>query len=99
MLSKDFLDMLDLFSCAARGEIPERRAINVESVYQSALSHGVSELVFLSLDSLYKSNSITIDSALYKMMKMQTLYSISFDNRSKAVLQAVLQSLHTNGIE
>ena len=71
-MTKDFLDLMHLFSCGALGLMPdEKREYNINQILRLSSEQGLYSFVFLSLEKLYNNKSLNISSNDFSYLKSQ----------------------------
>ena len=99
-MTKDFLNVMHLFSCGVHGTEPDiKREYNINETLRLSSEQGLYPFVFLSLEKLYNKNklNITADEFIYlKSQYMQVLFSSM--RKNAAVNEAVCQ-LNKKGVQ
>lgn len=97
-MTKDFLDMLHLFSCGASGKNPETRQYNINEILRLSGEQGVFTFVFLSLQKLFNENKLSISNADFAYLQSQYTKAVFSSIRKNAAVNQTLKHLEENGI-
>lgn len=99
-MTKDFLDLMHLYSCGALGLDPdEKREYNINQILQLSSEQGLYPFVFLSLEKLYNSSNLDISSNDFNYLKNQYMQVIFSSMRKNAVVNDAICQLNKNGIQ
>ena len=97
-MTKDFLDMLHLFSCGATGKNPENREYNLNEILRLSGEQGVFTFVFLSLQKLFNEGKLSISVADFAYLQSQYTQAVFSSIRKNAAVNQTLKYLEENGI-
>lgn len=97
-MTKDFLDMLHLFSCGATGKNPENREYNLNEILRLSSEQGVFPFVFLSLQRLYNKKLLNISQADFAYLQSQYTQAVFSSIRRNAAVYGVIKHLDENDI-
>lgn len=97
-MTKDFLDMLHLFSCGATGKNPENREYNLNEILRLSGEQGVFPFVFLSLQKLFNESKLSISEADFVYLQSQYTQAVFSSIRKNAAVNQTLKYLEENGI-
>ena len=99
-MTKDFLDLMHLFSCGAHGTEPDsKREYNINQILRLSGEQGLYPFVFLSLEKLYNSGSLNISSNDFNYLKNQYMQVIFSSMRKNAAVNDAICQLNKNGIQ
>lgn len=97
-MTKDFLDLLHLFSCGATGKNPENREYNLNEILRLSSEQGVFTFVFLSLQKLFNENKLSISNSDFAYLQSQYTKAVFSSIRKNAAVNQTLKYLEENGI-
>ena len=97
-MTKDFLDLLHLFSCGATGKNPENREYNLNEILRLSSEQGVFPFVFLSLQKLFNEGKTNISEADFVYLQSQYTQALFSSIRKNAAVNQTLIYLEENGI-
>jgi len=99
-VSKDFIDLMYLFSCGARGTTPVlTHEIDMSKIYQLAKTQGVWETTFLAIKRLYDNGSLKIAKAEYERLNKEVLLNVYQSTLRDHEIYRTIESLEKHGIE
>lgn len=98
-MNSDFKDVLYLFSCGALGKVPEiNHTLNIEEIYKISCKQGISGVVFLPIEQLYKNGEIYITDAFFQKWE-QTFFAMAAKQlKRRIIINEVLCELKKNDI-
>lgn len=98
-MTKEFLDMIYLFSCGAKGVIPKtKHVIDAEKIREQAINHGVWLTVFISMKELYSENMLNIDKELFNKWNAEFMYTTALCYRRNYFVYNTINKLQKSGI-
>ena len=99
-MSRDFEDVLYLFSCGALGiEATINHSLNIQEIYNISCKQGIWGVVFIALKQLYGQNKIEIDKQILELWDNSFLSVAVKQLRKQNIINNVLCELKKNNIK
>lgn len=99
-MTKDFLDLMHLFSCGALGNEPDgEREYNINQILRLSSEQGLYAFVFLALEKLYNKQKINITSDDFSYLKSQYTQLVFTSLRKNVAVNQAIKQLENKGIQ
>lgn len=98
-MNQNFIDTVHLFSCGARGLMPEaNRPYDFEKIYHISKSQGIWETVFLAVSKLYEDNPQTLPKNTFEKLNAAFLMRCGKQCARYDFIHKLLKTFADNGI-
>ena len=98
-MTKDFINVMHLFSCGAHGIEPDsKREYNINETLRLSSEQGLFPFVFLSLEKLYNNKSLNITPDDFNYLKSQYMQVLFSSMRKNVAVNEAICQLNKKGV-